>query len=178
MKIDPRPLKSEPLALDLLNTQFVADGTPRDLLAADAGLRDWLRVTGHARAPDDDEALARMIDVRSAIRAVVERPRDRVAREALNAVLARGRLVERLLAGGPERVLEVDDEQDRVPWLAAQSLLDLLREGPDCIRCCGNPDCVLYFYDRSRGHRRQWCSMAGCGNRMKARRHYARTRGA
>ena len=55
--IDPRPLKTEPLALDLLNTQLVVDGTPRDLLAADAGLRGWLRVTGHARAPADGYTL-------------------------------------------------------------------------------------------------------------------------
>jgi predicted RNA-binding Zn ribbon-like protein len=25
-------------------------------------------------------------------------------------------------------------------------------------------------------HPRQWCSMAACGNRAKARRHYARAR--
>ena len=175
--IDPRPLPNEPLALDLLNTQFVVDGQPRDLLAPGGGLRDWLRATGHARAPADAGALARMIEARSAIRSVVERPRDRAARKALNVVLERARLRERLAAGGPERVLEVDDERDRVPWLAAQNLLDLLREGPGCIRCCGNPACVLYFYDRSPARRRQWCSMAVCGNRMKARRHYARMRG-
>lgn len=174
--IDPRPLPNEPLALDLLNTQFVADGQPRDLLGTEGDLRDWLRVTGHPRAPADEAALARLIGARSAIRAVVERPRARVARETLNGVLERGRLVERLVASGPERGLEIDDERDRVPWSAAQNLLELLREGPDSIRRCGNPDCVLYFYDRSRSRRRQWCSMAVCGNRMKARRHYARTR--
>jgi predicted RNA-binding Zn ribbon-like protein len=176
--IDPRPLPDEPLALDLLNTQFVSDGQPRDLLAAGGWLRDWLGITGHGRAPADEGALARMLAARSAIRAVVERPRDRAARAALNAVLDRGRLREWLAAGGPERLLELVDERDRVPWLAAQNLLDLLRDGPGGIRRCGNPDCVLYFYDRSRTHRRQWCSMAVCGNRMKARRHYARTRGA
>jgi predicted RNA-binding Zn ribbon-like protein len=176
--IDLRPLKTEPLALDLLNTQFVAGGKRCDLLAPDGGLRDWLRVTGHGRAPSDELALARTVEARSAIRAVVERPRDGAARNALNAVLERGRLSERLAVSGPVRALELDDERDRVPWLAAQNLLDLLREGPGCIRRCGNPDCVLYYYDRSPAHRRQWCSMAVCGNRMKARRHYARTRRA
>jgi predicted RNA-binding Zn ribbon-like protein len=37
---------------------------------------------------------------------------------------------------------------------------------------------VLHFYDSSRGGPRQWCSMAGCGNRAKARRHYERARHA
>lgn len=174
--VDPRPLRNEPLALDLLNTEWVEDGERRDLLAMDRGLRTWLRAARHARAPADDGALSALVEARSAIRAVVDRSRDRSARQELNAVLARGRLLERLAPAGPDRLLEVDDERWRVPWLAAQNLLDLLREDPDRIRRCGNPGCVLYFYDASPNGRRQWCSMAVCGNRMKARRHYARTR--
>ena len=50
---------------------------------------------------------------------------------------------------------------------------------PHLIRRCGNPDCVLYFYDATRNHRRQWCAMATCGNLMKVRafrrRHRRRT---
>jgi predicted RNA-binding Zn ribbon-like protein len=91
-------------------------------------------------------------------------------------VLAHGRIAERLDPSGPARVLEVDDERWRVPWLAAQNLLELLREHPDRIRRCANDQCVLHFYDASRGGKRQWCSMAACGNRAKARRHYERTR--
>jgi predicted RNA-binding Zn ribbon-like protein len=34
---------------------------------------------------------------------------------------------------------------------------------------------VLYFFDPT--GRRRWCSMAGCGNRAKAKRHYARSAG-
>jgi predicted RNA-binding Zn ribbon-like protein len=37
------------------------------------------------------------------------------------------------------------------------------------VRRCGNSDCVLYFYDATRNHRRQWCSMGTCGNLMKVR---------
>src|SRR5690606_23867005 len=32
--------------------------------------------------------------------------------------------------------------------------------------------CSWLFLDTSRGGRRRWCSMATCGNRAKARRHY------
>ena len=71
---------------------------------------------------------------------------------------------------------EVDDERWRVPWLAAQDLLELLRADPDRIRRCANHACILHFFDASPGGRRQWCSMAACGNRAKARRHYERTR--
>jgi len=39
---------------------------------------------------------------------------------------------------------------------------------------CQNPACVLWFFDTTRNGTRRWCSMAVCGNRAKARRHYDR----
>jgi predicted RNA-binding Zn ribbon-like protein len=167
---DPRPLTTEPLSLDLVNTEWIQDGTRRDLLAEPGGIDVWLRAAGHAGARVDPAALRA---ARAAIRAVAADIGDAAP---LNAVLAHGRLAERLGAAGPERALEVDDEGWRVPWLAAHDLLELLRAGPDRVRRCANPRCILHFYDGSRGGRRQWCSMAACGNRAKARRHYERTR--
>jgi predicted RNA-binding Zn ribbon-like protein len=38
------------------------------------------------------------------------------------------------------------------------------------IRKCGASDCDVYYVDTSKGQRRQWCSMKGCGNREKQRR--------
>jgi predicted RNA-binding Zn ribbon-like protein len=38
------------------------------------------------------------------------------------------------------------------------------------LRKCGASDCEVYFLDMSKGRRRQWCSMQGCGNREKQRR--------
>jgi predicted RNA-binding Zn ribbon-like protein len=34
-------------------------------------------------------------------------------------------------------------------------------------RCANTTSCVLYFYDTTKNHRRQWCSVATCGNRHK-----------
>ena len=42
------------------------------------------------------------------------------------------------------------------------------------IRQCADPRCAWMFLDESRGRRRLWCSMDDCGNRAKARRHYAK----
>ncbi len=44
------------------------------------------------------------------------------------------------------------------------------------VRLCEAPDCVWLFYDGSRNRSRRWCDMRQCGNRMKARRHYRRSR--
>lgn len=54
--------------------------------------------------------------------------------------------------------------------LSVQAWAHLLVEGdPTLIRQC--PGCTIIFYDRTKAHRRRWCSMALCGNRAKVRRH-------
>ena len=66
-------------------------------------------------------------------------------------------------------------------WLLAaiaRSAAELVAEGSRApLRLCANPQCGLFFYDKSRTHRRRWCSMSICGNRSKvatfARRHSA-----
>ena len=44
------------------------------------------------------------------------------------------------------------------------------------VRHCGGDACDWLFIDNSRNQSRRWCSMSGCGNRAKARRHYQRQR--
>ncbi len=55
-------------------------------------------------------------------------------------------------------------------WAATEKQL------PGRLRPCANGECQLFLLDRSRANRARWCSMAVCGNREKARRHYERTR--
>jgi predicted RNA-binding Zn ribbon-like protein len=76
----------------------------------------------------------------------------------------------------PERRLELDDPAWRPAVMAAANLLELLGEAPDRIRRCQHPACVLWFFDTTRNGTGRWCSMAGCGNRAQARRHYDRIR--
>jgi len=42
------------------------------------------------------------------------------------------------------------------------------------VRQCANPACRFLFLDDSKAGNRRWCSMAACGNRAKAHRHYLR----
>ena len=42
------------------------------------------------------------------------------------------------------------------------------------VRKCEDPLCTLWFYDRTKAHRRRWCSMGVCGNRAKVRAHRER----
>lgn len=65
-------------------------------------------------------------------------------------------------------------------WPLAHSAVTLLTNG-DLTRvkeCPGANDCGWLFYDTSKNGSRRWCSMEGCGSRVKMRRLYARYRTA
>jgi predicted RNA-binding Zn ribbon-like protein len=59
--------------------------------------------------------------------------------------------------------------------LASAAADFLCRSDLSLVRKCENPRCILYFYDATKNRARRWCSMQGCGNRMKAARHYKKT---
>ncbi|WP_051450193.1 CGNR zinc finger domain-containing protein [Actinospica robiniae] len=61
--------------------------------------------------------------------------------------------------------------------LLAEELLGDARE-LSCLHRCAGPGCGWFFLDRTRNGARRWCSSGDCGNRDRARRHYARTRKA
>jgi predicted RNA-binding Zn ribbon-like protein len=67
---------------------------------------------------------------------------------------------------------------DRVQHALAQLALDaavlLGTDERDRLRVCASDTCSARFYDASRAASRRWCSMTGCGNTAKARRHRAR----
>ncbi|MCU0305056.1 MAG: ABATE domain-containing protein [Thermoanaerobaculales bacterium] len=70
---------------------------------------------------------------------------------------------------------EVSSPIDRILWPVVRSLADLVTsEDATRIRECASGTCSWLFLDTSRNRSRKWCSMSSCGNRAKARRHYAR----
>ncbi|MGB3353480.1 MAG: CGNR zinc finger domain-containing protein, partial [Mycobacterium sp.] len=86
------------------------------------------------------------------------------------------RLVPTASEAGVTWRLDVDDAAAG----AARAVLawDGLRiTSPGRLRPCANTECHLFLIDRSKPNTARWCSMAICGNRMKARRHYQRSRG-
>ncbi|MGW0605507.1 CGNR zinc finger domain-containing protein [Streptomyces sp. NPDC002640] len=194
--VDPRPLTGEPLAVDLLNTRWIDAEGRHDLLDTLAGTAVWLAGarthrllatataadtgadTGAAALQPDETTRTRLLTARAALDLAVADPEhpSPEAVEALNAVLAHGRLRPSLTPSGPDTAVEVDEASWLPAWAAAADWLDLLASRPDRIRACANPACVLHFFDVSKNGTRRWCSMSGCGNRAKAQRHYARSR--
>lgn len=74
---------------------------------------------------------------------------------------------------------EGGDVLEQVLWPVAQSAADLLTSAEITkVGRCADDRCGWLFMDMSRNRSRRWCDMKDCGNRAKARRHYARRRSA
>jgi predicted RNA-binding Zn ribbon-like protein len=171
---DPRPLTGEPLALDLLNTRWMHEGTVQDLLTDTEGLAVWLAANELDHVADE-ATLRHVLQARDALRTVVDGSLED-GTDRVDAVLAHGRMRPTLSPRGPGERVEFKDPAWAPAWLAARNYLELLATAPDRIRHCAHDSCILHFFDTSRNGTRRWCSMASCGNRAKASRHYARTK--
>lgn len=65
---------------------------------------------------------------------------------------------------------------ERILALIANEVAQFLASANlEYLRRCAGPGCVIYFYDTTKSHRRQWCSMAICGNRHKVAKFRAKS---
>jgi predicted RNA-binding Zn ribbon-like protein len=169
MMVSMNSVDWQAVVVGLLNTTPVVDGVVMDVLADDAAARTWLRAHGGGR-PDDLADLAELRRVRDDLQRVAW---GECAAEELGAYVSGVRQVPRLSADGVTWSLDAADWAARVvlAWGAIQS------EAPGRLRPCANDECRLFLFDRSRAGTARWCSMSGCGNRMKARRHHQRVSG-
>lgn len=135
------------------------------------------------------EALARALDLRAAVRAVVTAAAAGEAPQAWSRAIFGEMLASALChrtvtlsgEGAPAWGWTMERHEpalDRVAWEVAWAAAALLTS-PELprVRTCAGESCGWMYVDRSRNHRRRWCEMSVCGNRAKARRHYARRSG-
>lgn len=166
------------LALDLVNTVAWRLDPDRcvDRLPDAAALARWLEFVGlEVRSEVSEATVVEVRQLRERIYRVVQ-PLA-VGAEPAAADLA---TLRRLLLGGVGRAAIISV----MPLeLAAASLSDELalaawrlleREDARRLRQCQAGDCGWLFLDRTKNSSRVWCSSADCGNRTRARRHYAR----
>jgi predicted RNA-binding Zn ribbon-like protein len=162
-------LSDESFLLALLNTTPVIDGVPSDELRERASALDWLAGVG---GEGSDAEWRLILNVRAALQAVVRRD---LPPDALAGFLADTALIPAITAGEITWTLSV--APDRA--LAVRAILAwdaLAKTSARRLRPCANDECRLFLIDRSRAGTARWCSMAICGNRMKARRHYQKAR--
>ena len=186
-------------AIDFLNTALSPQGTPIELLPDGAALLSWLVSAnlldaataaklkrGHS-AKSLDAVAAEARDTREWARRWLSRWRsaDTTSYGAelrrLNGLLSRAsheqtvapdgdglQLKERFLIETPEHLLAL---------LAEQIALLVTREDPSLLKQCAGSECTLTFLDRTKAHKRMFCSPQTCGNRAKVTAFRERQRG-
>lgn len=171
------------LSLDFVATVSERGTTDLDRLSTPDDLADWIALAGltDRRLTPTETELGHARNLREAIFGLVTAwtagtaPAER-HRRTVNAAAAKSPPTPALTRGG--RVSRAGNA-DSVLALLARDALDLA-DSPDrgLVRWCADPRCTRPFVDQSRGHRRRWCGMRGCGDRAKAAayrdRHRAR----
>lgn len=182
--------------LDFINTQMIIRGVPTDVLESFDDLICWLvqaklltaLQADVARADLDRNETASLLEQAKNFRAILRGLAERItvhksvpaaAIDAINHFLSQrpgySQLVRRK-GGFSQRFHSVATSAQNILTPLAEAASDMLcRIDLALIKKCGNPACILYFLDTTKNHTRNWCSMQGCGNRMKVAAHYKRS---
>jgi predicted RNA-binding Zn ribbon-like protein len=190
------------LCLDLVNTASERSGAGpmKERLWQYADLLQWGVRTGALTAAEAARLEAAAAADPAAAAAVLERAREmrdtmyrvfHAVQEGgradpedialLSAAGAEATAAQRLVWGadGFEMEWPATEALDRAWWPAATSAVALLLSRDlERVKECATDHCNWMFMDMSRNQSRRWCDMKDCGNRAKARRHYARRKQA
>jgi predicted RNA-binding Zn ribbon-like protein len=176
-------------AIDFLNTAFTPDGEQVETISDGRAYLDWLigaglldeavaaRLARRFGAKALDAAAAEARKVREWTRGWLNRWRtaanggyqEEVA--TLNKLLARQATRHEVIATG-EGLSLVEwpriENADALLGLIAAQIADLItKEEASLIKTCAGPKCTLWFLDKTKAHRRMFCSASACGNRAK-----------
>lgn len=168
------------LGLDLINTRAELHGLSYEFWNSDEDVMRWLARVGVA--PKDGSApppaqgvLEKARELREQARElVVQRKRGEKSDPAtLNKFMRAYQTFPQLQlneAGDYKLVRRASDNTvEQLLGEVAEAVALLLAEGDFAlVKKCEHPECVMWFYDRTKAHKRRWCSMAMCGNRHKA----------
>ncbi|WFF00233.1 CGNR zinc finger domain-containing protein [Micromonospora sp. WMMD964] len=158
----------EELLLFILNSTPLVNGDSQDLLADPTGAPPALRRFGGTGSPEELEAVR-------AVRPLLQQAvRGDIPADALASALTGVHRTPRLTATGLTWTLVVASDR-RLAVQAVLAWAEMRESAPGRLRPCANDECRLFLVDRSRANTARWCSMATCGNRLKARRHYRRS---
>ncbi len=173
------PFLADNLALNFINSEYGVGECSHDCFTDDLSVVNWLMMAGvwpdiaKGHIPCDllNEARALRTSARMIVNAAMKNaPADLTH---VNNILEAGR---------PTQVVEWDSAKQKfyirtqcmdlqpasLLWPVVESLVNLITSDKfEFVRECEADDCILLFHDLSKSHRRRWCSMATCGNRMK-----------
>jgi predicted RNA-binding Zn ribbon-like protein len=173
-------------AVDFLNTAY-AEGI--ETLGDGRALLDWLVGAGLIDSAEAsrlsrrfggkawDSAATEARKVREWLREWLARWRERPEADYSTELATLNKLMSRD-APRPEVTSGEDGLQivERWNFASAESVIALIarhvaalitEEQAELVKACAGPSCTLWFVDRTKAHRRTFCSASGCGNRAK-----------
>jgi predicted RNA-binding Zn ribbon-like protein len=182
-------------ALDFVNTRARPGGIDTDWIERGDTLLAWLREASLVTSADDrairaafsasdlDQTAKEARALRQWFRELVTEEKLppaalQTAARRLNGILKEDEQLSLLDAG------ETPGWRTQRLWRNPKSILGpiaeqmgklLTEEDISLIRQCGGEDCTIVFLDRTKSHKRRWCSMAACGNRAKVAAWRARS---
>ena len=176
-------------AIDFLNSAYAPGGQPIETLVDGRALLDWM--VGAKLLSEEESATLQRRFGRKALDAVAQEARamrewartwlgawranpgrdysDEIAE--LNKLLAREDR-ERELVVAKRRLSLIDrsrfaDANALLAPIAVEIARLVTEEDPSLVKACAGADCTLWFLDRTKAHRRMFCSASACGNRAK-----------
>jgi predicted RNA-binding Zn ribbon-like protein len=176
------------LAINFINTRRMVGEQLTDTLQSDGDVKAWLNrlkvPVAKGTLPFEEGLLLRKArELREIALAAVEDRKSgkKPSLAKLNRFLGNSLSHSALTTDDARniRVTRVYGKETLEAFLApvAEAIAVLLSEGDfDLVRHCEGNACVLWFYDRTKSHRRRWCTSAGCGNRAKVAAFRARAK--
>lgn len=174
--------------MDFLNTTLTPQETPIELIGEGPSFVEWLVSAGLLDAPNASKLKRRfsakgLDEVAAEARRFREWTGDWISRwrdapdddyetelRRLNGLLERASCYREVVVKNGLQVLErchIDSADDLIALVATQVALLIATEQPALVKRCAGPECTLWFLDRTKAHRRLFCSAAVCGNRAK-----------
>jgi predicted RNA-binding Zn ribbon-like protein len=172
--------------MDLLNTVARPADEVIDLWQSDADVLRWLTHTGLLQTDDipslrPGSLLESARQLRETVRTIIVQRKKRRQPDLtpLNSLLAKANSFTRLTKSpaGPlelERRYNARSPEQLLAPLAEFAASFIATADFNLVRPCEGEGCILWFYDRTKSHRRRWCSMEVCGNRHKVAAYRSR----
>jgi predicted RNA-binding Zn ribbon-like protein len=187
-------------AIDFLNTTFSPQGITTEVIGDGESFLRWMVEATLLDAPTAVSIRRRYSSTKlNAIAAEARKLRtwvtgwiDRWSRRPLdtydteirrlNALLERSHSYSEVMqAEDGVKIIQREhmlDAEELLALIAVQIALLISREDSQLIRSCAGASCTLRFLDRTKAHRRVFCSAAACGNRAKVAAFRNRQRGS
>jgi predicted RNA-binding Zn ribbon-like protein len=186
------------VALDFLNTAMSPQGTEIELIGDGRAFVDWLvsagvmdsaaasRLRRKFGADALDELAAEARKLRAWTASWIARWRDSPDARYDSELRRLNALLER--AGGYPELVQRDGRFELAEQRRGETTSELLAEiarhiaallvseQPALVKRCDGAQCTLWFVDRTKAHRRRFCSTSVCGNRDKVAAFRARQR--